>query len=180
MRPPRPKDPKRSALMARVRQKGTAPEMAVAAALRGLGRTYRLNVRALPGAPDFANRRRKWAIFVHGCFWHRHTGCKRATIPKSNEAFWLSKFKANRARDAKAVRTLRRVGFRVAIVWECETVERGALLARLSKIFESRRVNMSEAIDHRGVMKDVARRRSGRRREEFDRRAVVRAVDDYD
>ncbi|MGD0563607.1 MAG: very short patch repair endonuclease [Roseiarcus sp.] len=142
MRPPKPDDPRRSALMARVRQKGTAPEIAVAAALRSLGRSYRLNVRALAGAPDFANRRRKWAIFVHGCFWHRHTGCKCATIPKTNEAFWLSKFKANRARDAKAVRAMRRAGFRVAIIWECETADRDALFARLSKIFESRSVNV--------------------------------------
>jgi DNA mismatch endonuclease (patch repair protein) len=148
MRPRKPDDPKRSALMARVRQRGTAPEVAVAGALRSLGRSYRLNVRALAGAPDFANRKRKWAIFVHGCFWHRHTCCVRATIPKSNQAFWLAKFKANRTRDAKALRTLRSMGFRVAIVWECETVEHEALLARLSKIFETRRVNMTEAIDH--------------------------------
>jgi DNA mismatch endonuclease (patch repair protein) len=142
MRPRKPDDPKRSALMARVRQRGTAPEIAVAAALKSLGRSYRLNVRALAGAPDFANRRRKWVIFVHGCFWHHHTGCRGATVPKSNEAFWRAKFEDNRARDAKAVRAMRRAGFRVAIVWECETVERDALLARLSKVFEPRRVNV--------------------------------------
>jgi DNA mismatch endonuclease Vsr len=81
-RPPKPADPRRSALFARVRQKGTSAELAVAAALRELGFAYRLNVKALPGSPDFANRKRKWAVFVHGCYWHHHTGCKRQSRPR--------------------------------------------------------------------------------------------------
>src|SRR5437762_9074643 len=96
MRPPKPADPKRSYLMSRVRQRGTDAELAVAAALRQLGISYRLNVTSLPGSPDFANRRRKWTVFVHGCFWHQHTGCKRATVPKTNADFWRDKFHANR------------------------------------------------------------------------------------
>jgi DNA mismatch endonuclease, patch repair protein len=136
-------DPKRSALMARVRQRGTKPEVAVARELRSLGQFYRLNVRNLPGAPDFVNRRRKWAIFVHGCFWHNHTACKRATIPKANQAFWISKFEANRSRDAKAVRSLRRAGFRVGVVWECQTLDRTTLRAKLSEVLEPRRVDVS-------------------------------------
>ncbi|QCI63148.1 very short patch repair endonuclease [Phreatobacter stygius] len=148
MRLPKPGDPKRRALMARVRQQGTAAELTVAAALRSAGHAYRLNVRSLPGSPDFANRKRKWAIFVHGCFWHQHTGCKRATIPKANEAFWRDKFGANRRRDARALRALRGVGFRVAIVWECEIADGEALAARLSKILESRRVDMPKPVDH--------------------------------
>lgn len=147
MKVPKP-DPKRSALMARVRQRGTAPELAIASLLRSLGFSYRRNVQGLAGSPDFSNRRRKWAIYVHGCFWHHHTGCKRATVPKANEAFWRDKFATNRRRDAKVIRSLRREGFRVVIVWECETLELPLLTRRLSKIFKSRRVNMREPIKH--------------------------------
>lgn len=113
----------RAALMARVRQRDTRPEREVASALRSLGASYRKNVRGLPGSPDFANKSRRWAVFVHGCFWHRHTGCRRATIPKANRTFWLDKFAANRSRDARAIRALRRLGFRVAVIWECQTAE---------------------------------------------------------
>lgn len=133
MRPPKPADPRRSALMSRVRQRGTEAELAVAAALRKLGISYRLNVTSLPGSPDFANRKMKWAIFVHGCFWHRHTGCKRATLPKTNEEFWCHKFLTNRLRDARAVRELRRLGFRVALVWECQTEDPARIAIRLTR-----------------------------------------------
>jgi DNA mismatch endonuclease, patch repair protein len=148
MKPPRPQDPRRSALMARVRQRGTAPELAIAETLRALGAAYRLNVKSLPGAPDFANKKRRWAIFVHGCFWHHHTGCKRATVPKTNDGFWKEKFRANRARDAASIRSLRNAGFRVAVVWECETHQAKRLEARLSKVLEPRRVDVAEAVDH--------------------------------
>ena len=129
-------DAARSALMGRARQRGTKPEIEVAAALRALGARYRLNVKSLPGSPDFANKTRKWAVFVHGCFWHRHRGCHRATTPTNNRDFWLEKFAANRRRDARSIRALRAMGYRVAIVWECDA--KGSA-ARLSKIFESRR-----------------------------------------
>jgi len=138
MRVPKP-DAKRSALMARVRQRGTKPELVVGSLLRGLGVAYRLNARGLAGSPDFSNRRRKWAVYVHGCFWHRHTGCKHATVPKANEAFWLDKFATNRRRDAKAIRSLRREGFRVMIVWECETRELARLVLRLARVFGASR-----------------------------------------
>ena len=127
---PLPDTPERSALLARVRQRDTTPEQRVGAALRALGFGYRRNVKALPGAPDFANRKRRWAIFVNGCFWHHHKGCRRATIPKNNREFWLEKFRANRQRDARALRDLRRRGFRVVIVWECETPDAHDLLQR--------------------------------------------------
>jgi len=124
----------RAALMARVRQRGTRPEQHVASALRALGVGYRKNVRSLPGSPDFANKSKRWAVFVHGCFWHRHTGCRRATIPKANQDFWLDKFAANRARDARAIRALRRMGFRVAIIWECETGDTPSRLSRTLRL----------------------------------------------
>jgi len=160
MRPNKP-GAVRSVLMGRVRQKGTAAELAVAVALREQGHAYRLNVRALPGSPDFANRKRRWAIFVHGCFWHQHRACKRATIPKANRAFWREKFAANRRRDARAIRDLRRAGYRVAIIWECQSERSPELCERLSKIFETRRVGVCQPVDHGGVVVDVSRLRRG-------------------
>lgn len=112
-------DPQRSALMKRVRRSNTAPEQQVAAILRELGIRVRRNVKGLPGTPDFANQRRNLAIFVHGCFWHGHSGCKQATLPKSNTAFWRVKIESNRRRDRRKATELRRLGFRVITVWSC-------------------------------------------------------------
>src|SRR5690606_28053616 len=105
--------PQRSALMGRVRQAGTAPELVVRRILRSLGNSYRLNRRDLPGAPDLANGTKKWAIFVHGCFWHRHTSCPRASTPKTNQDFWRDKFEANKKRDQRNIEALRSLGFTV-------------------------------------------------------------------
>jgi DNA mismatch endonuclease (patch repair protein) len=132
-RPNLPSDPVRRALMQRVRQKHTEPEDLVAAALRNLGIGYRRNVKSLAGSPDFANRRRRWAIFVNGCFWHHHTGCSRATIPKRNRGFWVEKFAANRKRDARKIRALRSAGLHVVLVWECEATDLPALARLLEK-----------------------------------------------
>lgn len=136
MRAPRP-DPDTSARMAMVRQRGTEIEATVATVLRELGLHYRKNVKKLPGSPDFANRSRSWAVFVNGCFWHHHTGCRRATIPKSNNDFWTTKFHNNRRRDARAIRRLRQDGYRVAVIWECE---RDRIRAKLRKILETCRI----------------------------------------
>ncbi len=115
-------DPARSALMKRVKRERTAPEERVAVILRELGIRTRRNVRSLPGSPDFANKSRRFAIFVNGCFWHGHVGCRFATTPKSNRTFWLAKLDANRARDARKLRELRRHGFKVITLWECQSV----------------------------------------------------------
>jgi DNA mismatch endonuclease (patch repair protein) len=119
--------------MARVRQRGTSAELTVAHVLRTLRAGYRMNVRSLAGSPDFANKKRKWAIFVQGCYWHHHTACPRATIPRTNRSFWRDKFSANRRRDARAVRTLRREGFRVVLVWECQVADADRLQERLQR-----------------------------------------------
>jgi DNA mismatch endonuclease, patch repair protein len=134
MRPPPASDPARSALMKRVRQTRTGAEEAVALALRRAGLHYRRNAKGLPGAPDFANRSRRWALFVNGCFWHHHKNCRRGTIPKQNNAFWLEKFAANRVRDARKAKALRAQGFHVAILWECEALDAGRLEARVSRL----------------------------------------------
>lgn len=113
--------------MKRVRQKRTKPEEIVAAALTAAGIRYRRNVRSLPGSPDFANKKRKWAIFVMGCFWHHHTNCKRATVPTRNREFWRAKFADNRRRDARKVHALRLRGVRVLLIWECQPAAQLAL-----------------------------------------------------
>lgn len=132
-----PTDPERRALMQRVRRSGTPAEDEVARACRELGLSYRRNVKSLPGSPDLANKTRRWAVFVNGCFWHAHTGCKKATIPKRNNEFWTSKFEANRRRDAKKIRELRALGYRVLLVWECQVFE-ADIRRRLSNLRKSR------------------------------------------
>jgi DNA mismatch endonuclease (patch repair protein) len=127
-------DDETSARMARVGQKGTKPELIVRRMLSALGHRYRVENRDLPGAPDLANRSRGWAIFVHGCFWHRHRGCKKTTTPTRNRAFWLAKFERNVARDKRVVRQLRAGGFSVITVWECETVDVDRLGRRLQRL----------------------------------------------
>lgn len=106
--------------MSRQKQAGTLPELTVRAMVREAGGHYRVSNRDLPGSPDIANRSRKWAIFVHGCFWHAHTGCARAVIPRRNRRIWISKLAGNKGRDRKAIRDLRRLGYRVMVVWECQ------------------------------------------------------------
>jgi len=115
--------------MKRVGRARTAPEELVALELRKLGVKYRRTPRDLPGSPDFANKARRWAIFVNGCYWHHHEGCARATIPTRNRAFWTAKFADNRKRDRAKVRELRTMGFQVLTVWECQTYS-GDLIGR--------------------------------------------------
>lgn len=110
----------RSRIMAAVPQAHSKPEIAVRKAAHALGYRFRLHRRDLPGSPDIVFPSVKRAILVHGCFWHRH-GCSRTTTPTSNCLFWEEKFKANRARDARVKRALRRAGWKVLIVWECQT-----------------------------------------------------------
>ncbi|MEL7538873.1 MAG: very short patch repair endonuclease [Pseudomonadota bacterium] len=121
--------------MGRIRQRGTTPELTVRRVCAALGVRYRLHNCDLPGSPDIANRRQRWAIFVHGCFWHRHAGCRRATLPKSNTKFWQAKFERNEQRDAAAVAELTASGYRVLTLWECETAENRALESRLREFF---------------------------------------------
>jgi len=126
-------DPATSARLARIRQRDTTPELAVRLAARSLGHHFRIHNRDLPGSPDVANRTRRWAIFVHGCFWHRHDGCPRTTTPKRNRAFWVEKFEANQARDRRARAALRRLGYRTVVVWECESERPARLRSKLER-----------------------------------------------
>src|ERR1051326_8026010 len=99
-----------SARLGKIRQRDTSAERAVRRILFADGFRYRISNRDLPGSPDVANRTGRWAVFVHGCFWHHHKKCARATVPRNNRAFWLDKFAANAARDAKAIAELRQRG----------------------------------------------------------------------
>lgn len=110
----------RSKRMSLIRSKDTAPELAIRRALHALGLRYRLGNKHLPGKPDIVFPRQKVAIFVHGCFWHRHENCKVANMPKSNTAFWKEKFDGNVARDQHSRAKLEAMGWRVETVWECE------------------------------------------------------------
>ncbi len=124
-------DPVTSARLGRIRQSDTAAEQAVRRTLHRLGLRFRIRNRDLTGTPDVANRARRWAVFVHGCFWHAHRGCYRATVPKRNREFWLQKFAANRSRDMRALRTLHRQGYVTLVVWECETYDLDELVRRV-------------------------------------------------
>jgi DNA mismatch endonuclease, patch repair protein len=128
-------DAETSKRMTQVRRHGTAPELKVRAVVRRLGHHYRLDNRDLPGSPDLANRSKRWAIFVHGCFWHRHPGCRRATTPAQNREAWVEKFASNRRRDARVVSQLAELGFTTITVWECELRDPAALEQRLRSWF---------------------------------------------
>jgi DNA mismatch endonuclease, patch repair protein len=126
----------RSERMSRVRARDTKPEMTVRKLVFSLGYRYRLHDRKLPGTPDLVFASRRKAIFVHGCFWHRHAGCPNTRWPKSKLRFWVPKLTENRARDIKKLRKLRRLGWGVLVVWECE-VKRGAgLSSRITGFLE--------------------------------------------
>ncbi len=120
----------RSALMARIRGVNTKPELTVRRALHAQGYRYRIHVRGLPGRPDLVFAKRQAAVFVHGCFWHRH-GCKKTTFPKSRQDYWQSKFDTNVARDRRNEEQLMQDGWRVFVAWECEIERDEALIDRL-------------------------------------------------
>lgn len=119
--------------MRSVRQKKTKPEMVVRRALHGLGYRFRTNMRGLPGSPDLAFTARRKAIFVHGCFWHRHSGCRLASIPKTRVEFWEEKFARNVERDVRKAAELVADDWEVLTVWECQTRDLGRLLPRLTE-----------------------------------------------
>lgn len=123
--------------MSSIRGKETKPEIAVRKLAHRLGYRFRLHRRDLPGTPDLSFINRKCALFVHGCFWHRHEGCRFAYTPKSNVEFWEAKFKNNIARDMRVENELKRLGWRVAIVWECETSNSDCLGRKLKDILGS-------------------------------------------
>lgn len=128
----------RSLLMSKVLSENTTAELLVRKAAHALGLRYRLHRRDLPGTPDLVFPQYRVALFVHGCFWHRHPGCNKATTPKSHVRFWLEKFERNVERDKRVNSALRRLGWHPKIIWECETKKPEVLAKLLRKIFQQR------------------------------------------
>ena len=106
--------------MSRIRSKNTKPEVAVRRTLYSLGLKYRLHRKDLPGKPDIVLPKKKIAVFVNGCFWHQHEGCKRKSSPKSNTEYWEDKLKKNIDRQNRNIKSLKDLGWRVCLIWECE------------------------------------------------------------
>jgi len=125
---------KRSWIMSRVKSKDTKPELAVRALVFSLGLRYRLHKKDLPGKPDLAIPKLKTAIFVHGCFWHRHKGCRDNSNPSSNSEYWQAKFERNVARDKRNKADVRKLGWRAITVWECELKKLPKLERRLRRL----------------------------------------------
>jgi len=117
--------------MARIGQKNSNPEIVVRQLLHAMGYRFRLHAKELPGRPDIVMRPRRKVIFVHGCFWHRHEGCRRTTTPKTRREFWEAKFEANEARDRRVQAELVEAGWRYLVVWECEVKHRVTLASTL-------------------------------------------------
>lgn len=121
----------RSWNMSRIKGRDTQPEKLVRSLLHRLGFRFSLRTSQLPGHPDILLRRYNTAIFVHGCFWHRHSGCKNSVIPKTREDFWLAKLNGNVERDRRNEIALKQQGWKVLTVWECETENESKLSRRL-------------------------------------------------
>lgn len=125
---------KRSEIMSHIRSKHTSPELAVRKTLNKLGFKFRLHVENLPGKPDFANKKEKIAIFVNGCFWHQHKNCKRNSSPRTNISYWLPKLAKNVSRQKLDFRMLRKMEWKVIVIWECQTKDLENLESKTKKL----------------------------------------------
>jgi len=119
--------------MSRIGGKNTAPELAVRKLLHAMGCRFRLHRRDLPGSPDIVLPAHAAVVFIHGCFWHAHEGCPKAKIPATRRAWWTAKLDANRRRDSRARRALRKLGWRVMVIWQCRIKPEERLKRRLAR-----------------------------------------------
>lgn len=122
---------RRSQNMARIRSKNTKPELKVRSTAHARGYRFRLHRKDLPGSPDLVFPRLRKVVFVHGCFWHRHSGCQDCSNPKSRQDYWLPKFARTIERDRHALRELKKAGWQTCVVWECEVNDIATLQRRL-------------------------------------------------
>ncbi|GIW41486.1 MAG: hypothetical protein KatS3mg076_2063 [Candidatus Binatia bacterium] len=150
--------------MSTVRRSDTAPEVALQRALRRLKLRFVTQNRHLPGTPDIVFKKSRLVVFVHGCFWHRHPDCRLATVPRTNRAFWLEKFKSNVRRDRRKVRLLRQAGWRVAVAWQCRIEDDVEKIARrLARMAAKRRVVPGanwQGVEAAGIKRDGRRYRT--------------------
>ena len=137
----------RSRNMAAIRGRNTSPELRVRSLLHGLGYRFRLHRRDLPGSPDIVLPRYRTVVFVHGCFWHRHPGCRYTTSPKTRADFWANKFEQNMERDERQQHQLREMGWSVMVIWECELRDLTTLTQRLEKIRRTSGQIFSDQVD---------------------------------
>jgi len=128
---------KRSRIMATIQAANTKPELAVRRLVHGMGYRYRLHAKELPGKPDIVFPGRKKIVFVHGCFWHRHRGCRYATSPKTRTDFWNEKFVKNVARDRRNRLALKKMGWAVMVVWQCELKNSEKLARRIDGFLQN-------------------------------------------
>lgn len=131
------KDEARSHQMSLVKGRDTKPELAVRRLIWSMGYRYRLHVRNLPGKPDIVLPRFRKAIFVHGCFWHRHARCSRTRVPKTNVEFWVAKFDANVGRDRSTRASLSRAGWSSLVIWECVSENPATVRRLLTRFLEA-------------------------------------------
>lgn len=127
----------RSDRMRLIRAKDTQPELFIRKALFSLGYRYRLHERKLPGCPDIVFPSQRKAIFVHGCFWHRHANCRLARLPKSKLEYWQPKLLLNQKRDESNQRKLKRLGWKLFVVWECQRTQADLLILRVRKFLDA-------------------------------------------
>ena len=125
----------RSRNMSAIKSKNTKPEIAVRKVLHSMGYRFRLHKKDLPGSPDIVLPKYKTAIFVHGCFWHRHENCKYATTPKTREEFWNNKFRSNVERDLEIHEKIKNLNWRSVVIWECETKNMENLRDKIIDVF---------------------------------------------
>lgn len=127
---------KRSDVMSRIRSRNTKPEIEVRSLLHKAGYRFRLHRKDLPGCPDIVLPKYKSVIFVHGCFWHVHEGCKDSVIPKTNTAKWEKKLSSNSKRDKKKLFTLKKEGWKALVIWECQLRKKDLLEKRILKFLK--------------------------------------------
>lgn len=136
----------RSRMMSGIRGTNTRPELALRRSLHALGFRFRLHSRNVPGKPDLILPRYRAAIFVHGCFWHRHSGCRYTTTPSTRPDFWTAKFEANVNRDRVVKDALQQSGYRLAIVWEC-ALRKPGLVTQSAEILSTWLTSDSQQIE---------------------------------
>ena len=127
----------RSVRMALIRSRDTKPEMAVRKLVHGMGYRYRLHSRELPGKPDLVFKGKLKVVFVHGCFWHLHRNCRNNRPPKSRLAYWGPKLQRNATRDKEARKTLRRMGWRSLVIWECDLQNPERVVKRIREFLDT-------------------------------------------